>query len=315
MSEGTWTAEQLFERYFLPLYPPERRGDLAVSRSSDVNPANNPRLLAQLDDIAERFAKLAPALLGAEVLPLDGSDASIHKLSACLTRETRDRLMAPVAEVGNVPPIVQIVTHGAVYVGRAVVEHHGGCWQMRNPLWESLVELESRAGRGSLAVFQWWLKCLSDAEIGASRLADRYRLHVEVPTSEPERLPIIAPRDRRLPRLKKVRYDTLYKHLRAHAPELRSLGDHFPSPERFAELGFQWLEFTWLGDGRMLLMHGPAERGVHLFWLDLAGYASSAFFPADALPEHRVELDGDRLCVHVPVLGQLQQHEMLWWGA
>jgi hypothetical protein len=177
-----------------------------------------------------------------------------------------------------------------------------------------LVRLDSRAGTGDLAVFQWWLKSLADSEIDEPRLSDRYFLNVEVPTRSPEELPVIAEPSRRLPRLEKVRYDTLYKYLRAHLPELKSVGDHFPSADRFAEMAFDWLDFMLLGEGRMLLVHGPSERGVHLFWLDAAGFSASAFFPADAAPPHAVEERDGKVCVTLHVLGSEQQHEMLWWG-
>ena len=35
-----------------------------------------------------------------------------------------------------------------------------------------------------------------------------------------------------MPRLTKVRYDLLYKHLKAHAPEIRFLGEDFPAQPR-----------------------------------------------------------------------------------
>jgi hypothetical protein len=309
------SAERLFERYFLPLYPPEVRADLASARTTDANPAGNPRITSQLDTIAETFAKLAPVALGDETLELDFSDASVHRLSKLLTRERRDALLTPVERAGELPPLVQLVTHGAVYLGRCAVRNHGGSWQARNPLWESLVELTSRAGTGNLAVFQWWLKSLSDEEIDEPRLADRYRMNVEVPTASPEALPLIVEDSRKLPRLTKVRYDSLHKYLKAQLPELRMLGDHFPTPQRFSELAFHWLDFALLGGGRMLLMHGPTDSGVHLLWLDASGFCSSAFFPADAFPEHVVETEGDKLRVRLPVLGSEQTHEMLWWGA
>jgi hypothetical protein len=309
----TRSAAQLFERYFLPLYAPELRGELARARTTDANPAGNPRLVAAAEEIAQAFAKLAPAALGVE-LDLDFSDASVHRLAAALTKEARDRLLPPVDEPGVVPPLVHLVTHGAMYVGACVVKNHGGTWQLRNPLWESLVRLESRAGIGDLAIFQWWLKALSDEELGEPRLGDRYRANVEVPTARPEELPVIAPPDRKLPRLTKVRYDAFYRHLKAHLPELRDVGEHFPSAERFAELAFEWLEFTLLGEGRMLLIHGPSSDGVHLLWLDAAGFTGSMFFPADAVPEPRIEVQGDTLAVTVPVLGSPQRHELLWWG-
>jgi len=145
--------------------------------------------------------------------------------------------------------LVTLVTHGALYVGACVVREHGGTWQVRRPLWESTVRLVSRAGTGELAVFHWWLKALSDDEIDHPRLADRYRTHVEVPTFDAERLPVIAPPDRRLPRLVKVRYDMLFKHLRAHLPELRDVGADFPSPERLDEMALSRLDFALLGGG------------------------------------------------------------------
>jgi hypothetical protein len=308
------SAEQLFERYFLPYYPPDVRFDLKKARTEDANPANNPGILAQIDDIASTFARLAPAAFDAPDLVLDGSDASVHRLGSLLTRERRDALLSQ-AKPGEPPLLVQVVTHGALYVGACVVRGHGGVWQVRRPLWESQVRLVSKAGTGDLAPFAWWIKALSDEEIDKGRLGDRYRTHVEVPTFDAASLPVIAPPDRRMPRLAKVRYDLLYKHLRAHLPELRDVGEDFPSPERFAEMGFKWLDFQWLGGGRMLLMHGPTPEGVHLFWLDAKGFVKSAYYPADSFPAHKVETEGDVLRVIVPIQGKTQVHEMLWWGA
>lgn len=308
------TAERLFRRYFLPIYPPEIREDLVKARTTDANPAGNPKIFAQLDAIAETFVEVAPRVLGRDDLDLDYSDASVHRLGRALTRETRDALITPVKDVGEVPPIVMVVTHGAIYVGACAVKNHGGRWLARNPLWESLVELESRAGTGHLALLQWWLKALSDEEIDDGRLADRYRQHVELPMAQPEVLPVIAEPGRKLPRLRKVRYDTLFKYIKAHLPELRDLGEHFPSPKRLEEMAFDHLDFLLLGGGRMLLMYGPTDRGVHLFWLDASGFAASAYYPADAFPSPVVKEEGDKLQVHVSILGKPQHHEMLWWG-
>jgi hypothetical protein len=308
------TAAGLFERWFAPFYPPDALADLAAARATDANPGGNPSILAQIDEAADAFARLAPGAFGVPELALDGSDASVHRLGAALTRERRALWIEPSGS-GEPPLIVNVATHGALYVGRCVVRNHGGRFQVRRPLWESPVRLASRAGTGDLAIFHWWLKALSDDEIDKGRLADRYRTHVEVPTFDAAQLPAIAPPDRRLPRLSKVRYDTLYKHLRAHLPELRSVGDDFPSPERIEEMGFRWLDFLLLGGGRMLLLHGPGAQGVHLFWLDARGFAQSAFYPADRFPEHVVQVDGEKLRVVVSIGGQPRLHEMLWWGA
>ncbi|HRI70862.1 MAG TPA: hypothetical protein PK156_41800 [Polyangium sp.] len=308
------TAELLFTKYFQAHYPPDIRFDLQKARTEDANPGSNPHIFQQIDEIADTFAHLAPQALDAPDLVLDRSDASVHRLGARITREKRDGWLG---QKSSKDPsfLVQFVTHGALYVGACVVKNHGGVWRVRRPLWESVVRLESAAGTGDLSMFSWWLKALSDAEIDENRLGDRYRTHVEVPTFDATKLSVIAPPDRRLPKLTKVRYDLLYKHLRAHLPELRSVGDDFPSPERFAEMSFKWLDFVWLGGGKMLLMHGPTQEGVHLFWLDAQGFVKSAFYPADAFPAHIVETEGDKLRVLVSIGGSMRVHEMLWWGA
>lgn len=308
------TAERLFERFFLPLYPPDARADLAAARARDANPGKNPAIFARLDEAAEIFAQLAPRALGAPDLVLDFTDASVHRLGPLLTRDRRDAWIAMRAE-GEPPMLVTMVTHGALYVAACVVRAHGGAWQARHPLWESMVRLDSAAGTADLAIFHWWLKALSDDEIDKGRLADRYRTHVEVPTFDASRLAVIAPPDRRLPRLAKARYDMLYKHLRAHLPELRDVGADFPSPERFEEIGFAHLDFALLGGGRMLLMYGPAEQGLHLFWLDAQGFVKSAYYPADHFPAPVVQIDGDKIRIVLSVQKREIVHEMLWWGA
>jgi hypothetical protein len=163
-------------------------------------------------------------------------------------------------------------------------------------------------------VFQWWIKSLSDGEIERGTLSDRYRAHVEQPRFRPEALPLIVPSERRLPRLARVRYDTLYQHLRAHLPELVDLGEHFPTAERFAELEFKHLDFLWLGGTRMLLLHGRAKNGVHLFWLDTKGFAKAAFYPADPDSDYAIAVEGDTVRVTLSYQGARAEHIMLWWG-
>jgi hypothetical protein len=312
-SHDPLTAERLFERYFWPLYPDDAKRDLERARRADANPAGNVYILRTLDEITDTFVGMAGRAFGEEGLLLDGSDASVHRLSAALTRERRDRWATEQAPDGA-SLLTHVVVHGAVYVGSCVVRNHGGRWQVRRPLWESLVRLASAQGEADLAVFHWWLKSLSDSEIDRHTLGDRYRAHVEQPTFRPEALVPILAEPRRIPRLARVRYDTLYKHLRAHLPEVKDLGEHFPSAERLAELRFQHLDFTWLGGSRMLLVHGPAERGVHLFWLDRDGFAKAAYYPADAGSPYRVESESDTLAVSVVVDGRPSEHVMLWWG-
>ena len=305
-------AVALFRTLFAPLYPPEALRNLDAVRNEDANPAKNPRLFALLDEAASAFAEGVGRSLG-EDLVLDGSDASIHRLSQALTAEHRTRWLSNVGPDG-IPELAHIVINGALYVASAVVRNHGGTWKMRNPHWDSLVTLTSRAGTGDLAPFSWLLRALSDEEIGRGTLGHRYRTNVELPCLSPEDLPAFLPLERSLPRLKKPRYDTLHKYLRAHLPELRDVGHDFPSPERFDELSFSWLEPVILGGGRMLLLHGPSAEGAMLMWLDETGFQKSAYYAGDVFPEHRVKVDGDKIQVIVSVLNRPVVQEVLWWG-
>ncbi len=309
------TAEQLFVESVLPLYPEDARADLAGSRARDANPAKNPGVYAHLTEAGETFAGMADAALGAR-LALDFSDASVHRLSRALTKDARDTLRDS-ATLGSPDNLLfNVLVHGAAYVGECIVRAHGGAWSVRRPLWESVVTLTSRAGTGDLPVFHWLLKSLGDEafeDAGAS-LADRYRAHVEMPCAKPEELPVIAPADRNLPRLGKVRYDVFYKYLKAHLPEMRDVGEHFPSPERFEDLGLKWLDFTLLGGGRMLLLSGLGSAGLHLFWLTLSGFERSAFYPCESFPDPIVKASGDKLTVLYSAEGKPVRHELLYWG-
>jgi hypothetical protein len=317
MAADAWTAERLFETFFRPIYPQDLRDDrdaLVAARSVDANPAGNPRFVAELDQIAVVFARMAPSVAGAS-LELDRSDASVHRLGAAIDRTLRDALLARSAPGDPNAPIVSLVVHGAVYLGACIVAR-GGRWGVRRPLWESVVTLESRAGTGQLSPFAWWLKSLSDPEIDRAGLATRYRAHVERALFRPEALPpLVRERaDRRLPPLKVVRYDTLHKWLVAHLPELRDLGRDFPSPEQFEELGLLSLEFLLLAGGRLLLMHGRGRSGLHLLWLDHTGFSHAMYFPADPGAPHGVTLQGDTLLVRFELDRAPIAHELLYWG-
>ncbi len=310
----------LFQEIFLPLYPEDARTDLDRARREDANPAGNPHLLAHLDDAARIFVEMAPTTLGlsASQLDLDYSDASVHRLSAALGPAIRDRLLAQGARGTADNVLFNFVVHGAAYVGACIVREHGGSWSMRRPLWESLVRLVSRAGEAELPVFHWWLKSLADGEGNAS-LADRYRAYVEVPCARPELLPIIAPPDRPLPKISKaVRYDVFYKYLKAHLPELTDVGEAFPSPERFADYELASLSFDLVGEGRMLVLHGPSKHGLHAFWLTKAGFEKGAFWPCDSFPAPLLRVKGEGLEQKIEVLlsrdGKQSVIELLWWG-
>jgi hypothetical protein len=311
------TAEAIFATYLLPLYPADAAADLEAARTTDANPGKNPSLLSHLEDAARVFVAMHARVLG-EDLGLDFSDASVHRLGAALGRDVRDRLAREGAPGTAESALFNVIVHGAAYVGECVVRAHGGAWLVRRPLWESRVRLVSRAGDAEIAPLSLWLRSLADDafdDAGRSRagLAERYRTYVEVPTTDPASLePIAAPRA--LPRLKKPRYDVFYKYLRAHVPELRDVGADFPSPERFDAYRFAWLDFFLVGGGRMLLVCGPGEGGLHAFWLERSGFAKSALFAADATPEPTVRVEGDKIVLEVFVAGEKRVHEVLWWG-
>ncbi len=312
------TPETLFHEYFWPLYPEDARADLARARSLDANPGGNPSVLAHLDEAAAVFVAMHAKVFGGD-LQLDYTDASVHRLGAALTRDVRDALARHASPGSPVTELFNVVVHGAAYVGRCIVRCHDAEWEVRRPLWESLVRLRSHAGVAELAVFQWWLKALADAaydEGGRPRhgLAERYRTYVEVPTTAPDELPVLADPARDLPRLARVRYDLLHKYLRAHVPELKDLGADFPAPERFDAYAFQWLELRLVGGGRMLLVYGPGKGGLHAFWLDRGGFQKSALFAADDFPAPVVAVHGDKIRFVVSHDGKSVRHETLWWG-
>jgi hypothetical protein len=313
-------AHEIFVRYFLPLYPLDVRDDLARARATDANPGGNPVIVGHLDEAAELFASNATTLFGVD-LGLDRSDASVHRLSAALSLARRDT-WAREGEAGTPDnTLFNVLVHGSAYLGACICASHGGTWRVRRPLWESLVGLRSRAGEADLAVFHWWLKSLTDDVLAAgadaptkASLADRYRAHVEVPCARADALPRIFVGERLLPRLKDPNYDRLHKYLRAHLPEIRDLGEHFPTPERFSGFGFRWMDFHRLSEGRLVLLVGASPAGLHLFWLGADGFDKSAFYPCEAFPDPIVRLDGDRIVAMTSEAGSQRVHEMLWWG-
>ena len=293
--------------------PADARADLARARAADANPARNPSLVGHLADAADGFVGNAGALFG-EDLGLDGSDASVHRLSAALTRERRDAWAAQGAPGTAENVLFNVVVHGAAYVGACVVGRHGGVVGRAPPALGERRAPRVARGRGGPRGLPLVAQVARGRRREAPTLADRYRAHVEVPCARPEELPVFVEGERALPRLKQPRYDLLHKYLRAHLPELRDLGADFPSPERFDEFGFRWLDFHVLGGGRMVLLAGASPHGLHLFWLSAAGFEKSAFFACDAFPDPVVRPEKDRVVVMTSERGEARVHEMLWWG-
>jgi hypothetical protein len=314
-------AQAIFVNYFLPLYPPDAFADLAGARATDANPAKNKAIYDHIEDAAKIFAARGPALFGSD-LDLDFSDASVHRMSAKITRTLRDRWRDSGAAGSADSELFNVVVHGAAYVGECARRGRTAEWSVRRPLWESVVVLESRAGTARLAVFHWWLKSLADDAFEnphGGTIADRYRTHVETPTFDGNALPIFLAGDpekeRKLPRITKAKYDVLYKYIKAHLPEIRDVGADFPSPERFDEFDFRWIDFFVVGGGRMLLMAAAASTGVHLFWIGNSGFEKSAFVPCDAFPEPIIKTNGDKIVIACRSEKKDILHEMLWWGS
>ena len=87
------TAETLFREWFLPMYPEDAKSDLGRARSIDANPANNPTVLAHLDDAAAVFAANAAVALGC---PRSNSP-STTATRACIACPRRSRARSAIA--------------------------------------------------------------------------------------------------------------------------------------------------------------------------------------------------------------------------
>ena len=94
---------------------------------------------------------------------------------------------------------------------------------------------------------------------------------------------------------------------------LETYPDKFLRPKP-SDMRFRWLDFLLVGGGRMLVMFGAAEGGLHLFWVGKAGFEKASFVPCEAFPEPIVRAEGDKLVAIVSHDGKAIAHEMLWWG-
>lgn len=319
------SAQALFERWFLRHYPEDARRDYHRAVDTDANPANNPSIAAHLTDAAELFVRNAPALLGTE-LTFDG--AGVARLAKALDRERRDRWIAQSRpeDPGNV--LFNAVIHGAIFIGECAVRAHGCQWSTRNPLWESRVERfvrdrETRKPIGPFSPFQWLLKHLDDREIAESRLADRFRVHVEFATADVESYPKIVTAQK-LPKLDGGQYDLLVKFLHRHVPTLSDLGPLFPSITEFQAINYRSLGFEVFHDGRVLAMHAlftPPDADPHeststvdVYWLTAEGAQRIDRIPCAAHPPYFARKTGDVLEVTVASNGKPHTHRIGYRG-
>lgn len=306
------TPERLLARWFWPHYPADVRAAPFLHRDVDANPGRNPALDAHLTDAAERFVANAPALLGIDLTLDDGGVAS---LARALTRERRDQWIAASEPGDPGGPFFNAVVHGALFLGEVMVRHHGGRWELRRPLWESVVH---RRGGGAVSPFHWLLKSLADDAIDERALAVRWRLHVVQPEADPRGMrPLV--RSASLPTLKEPTYDLLVKYLHQHIEGSLDLGEGFPSPQAFSERAYPRLTFTPLHDRRVLALHGQARAADHerveVHWLTERGHDHTDVIPTDLdVPYFARALGDDALEVTVGWKGAPHTHRLTLRG-
>ena len=314
-------AEELFVRFFLPLYPPDARADLARARATDANPAGNPALLAHLDDAANRFVANAPALFerrpGARpqrrerAPPERGAhapsarDAWAAQRRAGHARERRSSTRSCTARRTSAPASSRSTAACGACAGRS---GRASCASSRAP-----ARPTSRSSTGGSS-----RSPTRPTGVQAATLADRYRAHVEVPCARPEELPVVSSSGARaLPRLKKP---TLRRSctstLRAHLPELRDLGRGLPrSPSGSTAFALHVDRLPRRSAaGAWSLLAGASPAGAAPLLADGGGFEKSAFFPCDA---SRIRSSGWTPIASSRMTsdqGETREHEMLWWG-
>ncbi len=81
------------------------------------------------------------------------------------------------------------------------------------------------------------------------------------------------------------------------------------------ELRFEQLSFLLVGGGRMVVVYGHNEHGLHAMWLGKSGFEKSAFWPCDKFPEPMLRSIGDdKVEVILSHDGEVRSFELLWWG-
>jgi len=274
------TAESLLARWFWPHYPPDVRAAPFLHRDVDANPGANAALAAHTADAAARFVENAPGLLDA---PVTLDDDGVATLARALTRARRDAWMAASDPADPANLFFNAVVHAAMFLGEVIARAHGGRWELRRPLWESVVH---RRGGGAVSPFHWLLKSLADDAVDEHALAVRWRLHVLQPEADPSSRPRLTTAAK-LPSLKSPTYDLLVKYLHQHLDALRDLGEGFPSPEEFSARAYASLSFTPLHEGRVIAVHGqtrttPERPGVvEVHWLTAQGHDHTDVIPTD----------------------------------
>ena len=317
-------AQHWFEQWFFLHYPPELKARYHELMGQDANPANNPTIYEHIQQSAELFAQNAPKLLGCE-LSFDAQGVSA--LSRALSEAKRDLLVQQSVRENPENMFFNTVIHGALFLGECAVRAHGFRWSARRPLWESRVirMVPDRDGKpqaqGEFSPFQWLLKHLDDREINASKLYDRFRVHVEFASIPLHTLPVFVA-NKRFASIKHPTYDLLVKYIHQHFDGLKDLGINFLSPSEFTAREYTSFNFDQFYDGRVLVMHGmhvPKSSGadaveqqatVDLYWLTSSGTVRMDLLPCDAHPPYFARKTGDLLEVTTAIAGKPHTHRV-----
>jgi len=310
------SAADLLSRWFWPHYPEDVRRAPFLHRDVDANPGNNPALAAVLPEAAALFVANAPGLLGT---PITLDDDGVALLARTLDRPLRDRWMAESDPSRPDNVFVQAILHATAFLGEVLVRHHQGRWELRRPMWESIVHRPSPMG-GAIAPFHWLLKSLADDAIDTAPLAVRWRLHVVQPAADPSDFPVLTAA-KSLPELKAPTYDLLVKYLHAHLKSVTDLGEGFPSAREFTERGYSALRFTPLHGGRILCLHGQTRSSaehpgvVDVHWLSHRGHDHTDTIPSDhGVPYFGRAVTADTLEITVGWQGKPHTHALTFRG-
>jgi len=172
---GRMAATSLFEAYFRSLYPPDQR-DESRAITAPVRPTRTPAqpaLLAELDEVAALFARLAPEAFGRGDLALDFSDASVHRLGAFRRSHRARPRSSHGAPPGDCAPIVQVVVH-ARSTSAGASSNDMRTWACAGRL-ESVVAAPIARGGGGPHAVPLVVEVVADDEIDKAGLVARYR--------------------------------------------------------------------------------------------------------------------------------------------
>ena len=266
-----------------------RRRRSARSRATDANPAKNPHDHRAARRGRRRSSRGSRRRRSARpTSTLDFSDASVHRLGAPSS-------LARGATRGSSEKIAGHAAAGADGDARRALprgvrgaRRTAGSWQVRRPPGSRWCGSSRGPGVGRAGA-------VSVVAEGARRRGDRRRAprrplpraRGAADASTPRRCRAIAPAGPAAAAAGQGALRHAAQAPRAHLPELRSVGDDFPSPERVDEMGFS---LAGLHAGRATVgcccMHGAGARGRAPLLARRRRLREAAYLPADKFPAH-----------------------------